>query len=208
VASLASSLVSCFAFGLTGSTQAHTLTVFSCAFGRVPGSCWSVAVKGFSLVTLRMFGWHPCLVHQMGCYQWAFGSPGWEVSWLWVPGTFILQARKKALSLLQDQSSLFGTKNNVVLGVVLCTWLGFLYLNNYFIPVVILQIYVLRTPWSLVWGKNKSRCGFQEGNCSRYWCLFGLPKLIVDMPNIAGNNVTLKEYCWESVMALIPRRVS
>lgn len=60
-------------FWVTENTQVHPQTAFSCAFRHVPGSCWSVAVKGFSLVTLsQTFGWHPCLVHQMECCQRAF----------------------------------------------------------------------------------------------------------------------------------------
>lgn len=34
---------------------------------------------------------------------------------------FLVHAHKKALSLLQDQSSSFGTESNAVLGGVLCT---------------------------------------------------------------------------------------
>lgn len=102
----------CFALGPAENGQAHPQAAFSFTFRHAPGSYWSVTVKGFSLITLRMFGWHPSLVHQMECCQRAFP---WKprvrsVMTLGTRNIFSIGTQKSTFS------SLFGTKTDD------CSW--------------------------------------------------------------------------------------
>lgn len=150
VVSLTSYLASCSAFEPPENAQVHPQTAFSCALRHAAGSCWSVTVKGSAL---RMFGWHPSLVHQMECCQRAFPWKPRVRSVVTLGTRNVFSTGRQKSTFSSPRSVFIWHESNIVLGVALRTLL--LSLNDYFTPVVF-SICALRTPRLLDCDKTNS----------------------------------------------------
>lgn len=157
--SLTSCLPSCSVLGLPESTWVHQravffVTVMACACLVLKYIC-----QRFRFSYLDYIVWDVAKERRLG-------SPGQEVSWLWVPGTLLVPAHKRALSVLRSDIFTWHKEQHCswcctlhVTWIVSCIWNTILCQPRY-------VIYVFSELCSYLFGEESK---FRRRRRAGYW---------------------------------------